>query len=51
VTSVLSCRRSPPPSPQGSKAAAAVVQSLLADEFGLPVPPWPMEREDADAHA
>ncbi|MGE2715956.1 NAD(P)/FAD-dependent oxidoreductase [Mycolicibacterium litorale] len=24
----------------GSKAAAAVVQSLLADEFGLPVPAW-----------
>jgi thioredoxin reductase len=35
----------------GSLAAAAVVQSLLADEFGLPVPPWPMEREDADALA
>jgi thioredoxin reductase len=35
----------------GSMAAAAVVQSLLGDEFGLPVPPWPMEREDADAHA
>jgi thioredoxin reductase len=25
--------------------------ALLADEFGLPVPQWPMEREDADAHA
>ncbi|WP_193047301.1 NAD(P)/FAD-dependent oxidoreductase [Mycolicibacterium baixiangningiae] len=24
----------------GAKAAAAVVQSLLADEFGLPVPAW-----------
>jgi thioredoxin reductase len=35
----------------GSMAAAAVVQSLLADEFGLPVPPWPMDREDADALA
>jgi thioredoxin reductase len=35
----------------GSMAATAVVQSLLADEFGLPVPPWSMEREDADAHA
>ncbi|WP_319446363.1 MULTISPECIES: NAD(P)/FAD-dependent oxidoreductase [unclassified Mycobacterium] len=35
----------------GSMAAAAVVQSLLADDFGLPVPPWPMEREDADALA
>jgi thioredoxin reductase len=32
----------------GSLAAAAVVQSLLADEFGLPVPPWPMEKEGAD---
>ncbi|BCI53978.1 hypothetical protein NIIDNTM18_32560 [Mycolicibacterium litorale] len=29
----------------GSKTAAAVVQSLLADEFGLPVPAW---KEDAD---
>lgn len=35
----------------GSMAAAAVVQSLLADQFGLPVPPWPIEKEDADAHA
>jgi thioredoxin reductase/SAM-dependent methyltransferase len=26
----------------GSLAAAAVVQSLLADEVGLPVPPWPV---------
>jgi thioredoxin reductase len=34
----------------GSMAAAAVVQSLLADQFGLPVPPRPIE-EDADAHA
>ena len=31
--------------------AAAVVQSLLADQFGLPVPPRPIEKEDADAHA
>ena len=35
----------------GSMAAAAVAQSLLADQFGLPVPPWPIEKEDADAHA
>jgi thioredoxin reductase len=35
----------------GSMAAAAVVQSLLADQFGLPVPPRPFEKEDADAHA
>jgi thioredoxin reductase/SAM-dependent methyltransferase len=26
----------------GSLAAAAVVQNLLADEVGLPVPPWPV---------
>ncbi|MGW0162942.1 FAD-dependent oxidoreductase [Mycobacterium sp. NPDC003323] len=26
----------------GSMAAAAVVQSLLADDVGLPVPPWPV---------
>ena len=26
----------------GSLAAAAVVQSLLADDVGLPVPPWPV---------
>ena len=25
----------------GSLAAAAIVQSLLADDVGLPIPPWP----------
>jgi hypothetical protein len=30
---------------------AAVVQSLLADDVGLPVPPWPTQKEDANAHA
>jgi thioredoxin reductase len=45
----------------GSLSAAAVVQSLLADDFGLPVPPWPTKKkptkkkptkkENADAHA
>jgi len=39
----------------GSTAATAVVQSLLADDFGLPVPPWPTQnstqKEDVDAHA
>lgn len=40
----------------GSLAAAAVVQSLLADDFGLPIPPWPStielnEKENADARA
>jgi hypothetical protein len=35
----------------GSMAAAAVVQSLLADDFGLPVPPWPTKKEDVHAHA
>jgi len=35
----------------GSLAAAAVVQSLLADDVGLPVPPWPTQKEDAHAHA
>jgi thioredoxin reductase len=35
----------------GSLAAAAVVQSLLADDVGLPVPPWPTQKEDANAHA
>jgi len=30
----------------GAKAAAAVVQSLLADEYGLPVPAW---KEDVNA--
>gem|GEM_PF-3398128 len=23
----------------------------VADQLGLPVPPWPIEKEDADAHA
>lgn len=32
----------------GSLAAAAVTQSLLADEVGLPVPPWP--EPDAQEH-
>jgi thioredoxin reductase len=39
----------------GSLSAVAVVQSLLADDVGLPVPPWPTQtstqKEDADAHA
>jgi thioredoxin reductase len=36
----------------GSLSAAAVVQSLLADDFALPVPPWPTKKkENADAHA
>jgi thioredoxin reductase len=35
----------------GSMSAAAVVQSLLADDFGLPVPPWPTKKENAHAHA
>jgi thioredoxin reductase len=40
----------------GSLSAAAVVQSLLADDVGLPVPPWPInngstKKENADAHA
>lgn len=35
----------------GSLSGAAVVQSLLADDVGLPVPPWPDRRENADAHA
>jgi thioredoxin reductase len=35
----------------GSMAGTAVVQSLLADDFGLPVPPWPINKEDANAHA
>lgn len=36
----------------GSLAAAAVVQSLLADEVGLPVPPWPVPdtQEHWNAH-
>ncbi|WP_338044479.1 bifunctional NAD(P)/FAD-dependent oxidoreductase/class I SAM-dependent methyltransferase [Mycolicibacterium neoaurum] len=32
----------------GSMAATAVVQSLLADDVGLPVPPWPVP--DAQQH-
>jgi thioredoxin reductase len=35
----------------GSMAATAVVQSLLADDFGLPIPPWPTKKENANAHA
>ena len=38
----------------GSLAAAAVVQSLLADDVGLPVPPWPiqpLQKENDDVHA
>jgi thioredoxin reductase len=35
----------------GSMAATAVVQSLLADDFGLPVPPWPTKKEELNAHA
>jgi thioredoxin reductase (NADPH) len=31
----------------GSKAAASVVASLLAEEYGLPVPAWPESKEDA----
>ncbi|MCW2557471.1 MAG: methyltransferase [Mycobacterium sp.] len=34
----------------GSMAATAIVQSLLADDFGLPVPPWPTKKENANAH-
>lgn len=33
----------------GSRSAAAVVQSLLADDVGLPVPPWPHQKETAHA--
>lgn len=33
----------------GSRSAAAVVQSLLADDVGLPVPPWPHQKENAHA--
>ncbi|MFN3002230.1 FAD-dependent oxidoreductase [Mycolicibacterium wolinskyi] len=29
----------------GSQVGAAVVQSLLAEDFGLPVPPWPTHSE------
>jgi thioredoxin reductase len=35
----------------GSLSAAAVMQSLLADDVGLPVPPWPNQKENADVHA
>jgi thioredoxin reductase (NADPH) len=31
----------------GSKAAASVVASLLAEEHGLPVPAWPESKEEA----
>jgi thioredoxin reductase (NADPH) len=31
----------------GSKAAASVVASLLAEEYGLPLPAWPESKEDA----
>ncbi|MCV7423742.1 NAD(P)/FAD-dependent oxidoreductase [Mycobacterium yunnanensis] len=35
----------------GSLSGAAVVQSLLADDVGLPTPPWPNQKENADVHA
>ena len=39
----------------GSMAATAAVQSLLAEDFGLPVPSWPTQnstqQEDVNAHA
>lgn len=35
----------------GSLSAAAVVQSLLADDFGLPVPPWPTLKETSNVNA
>lgn len=35
----------------GSLSAAAVVQSLLADDFGLPVPPWPQLKESSNVNA
>jgi thioredoxin reductase len=39
----------------GSIAATAAVQSLLAEDFGLPVPSWPTQnstqQEDVNAHA
>lgn len=31
----------------GSKAAAGVVASLLAEEYGLPIPAWPESKENA----
>ncbi len=34
----------------GSLSAAAVVQSLLADDVGLPVPPSPNQKENDFAH-
>ena len=36
----------------GSAAAAAIVQSLLHDQFGLPVMPWPVfdQQEESDVH-
>ena len=37
----------------GSLSAAAIVQSLLADDVGLPIPPWPVmttDEEKIDAH-
>jgi len=35
----------------GSLSGAAIVQSLLADDVGLPVPPWPNQKETADVGA
>jgi thioredoxin reductase len=35
----------------GSLSAVAVVQSLLADDFGLPIPKTSTQRENVDAHA
>jgi thioredoxin reductase len=35
----------------GSLSAAAVVQSLLAEDVGLPVPPWPNLKEIAHVNA
>jgi thioredoxin reductase len=35
----------------GSLSAAAVVQSLLAEDVGLPVPPLPIQKENADVNA
>ena len=35
----------------GSLSAAALVQSLLADDFGLPVPPWPQLKENSNVNA
>lgn len=35
----------------GSAAAAGIVQSLLHDQFGLPVMPWPVDpQEESDVH-